>query len=158
MNSAKIVEKMFTLSYDVLNDKLMNIIKSNLNIDNNMMLVLNLLHRKVSKIFSKTITVYQTIVPLIVMFPHPNHINVFPHYHFFEIIKLPQDTDSLHKIIEKEIMSLLTTVPDLSPQTIVILLFAIHIIQNVTRALLRFNKKTQPIGVETFHDLLLHFL
>ena len=61
--SATVVEKMATLSQDVLSDKPSNIIKSILNPDTNMMLNLNLLHRKCLKISSELFRTHRTNVP-----------------------------------------------------------------------------------------------
>ena len=158
VNSAVILEKMVTLSHDALNDKLINIVNSILKIDNNMIVNLKLLHRKCLVILSKLIKIYQRDVPLLLMFFHRNHIIVLPHNHFFEIKILPQDTDPLHMMKETDRISLLTIVLDLSPQTVVILFFAIHLFQNITRALLHLRNKTQQICFEIPHDHLLHFL
>ena len=76
------------------------------------------------------------------MFPHLNHITVLPHNHFENKI-FPQDKD-LDIIIEIDAVRILTIVPDLSPQTIVTVLFTILIIQSITRAFLLLHIKTQP--------------
>ena len=122
------------------------------------MLDLNLLHRKRSKSFSKLIRVQQTSASLILMFFHMNRLFVLPHKFLFAIKVLPQDTDPLHLIKEKDSISFSTIVPDLSAQTIVVLFFAIHIIRNLTGALSHFHNRTQPIYFETPHDYLLQFL
>ena len=47
------VEKMATLSHDALNDRVVKIIQSILNLDNSMILRRNLLHRKRLRLFQK---------------------------------------------------------------------------------------------------------
>ena len=92
------------------------------------------------------------------MFLHINHRIVLPHNHFFKIKILLQDTDPLHMLIGKDIIHLLTTFLHLTPQTIVIFLLAVQIIQNMTRAPLGIHYKTQPISFEIPHDHLFPFL
>ena len=58
INFASTVEKKTTLSHDVLNNKLINIVESILNLDNKMVLNLNLLHRRCLQNFSKNILFY----------------------------------------------------------------------------------------------------
>ena len=99
-NSANIAEEMATLSHDVFCGKLINAVKSILNLDNNMTLNLNLPHRKCLKIFSKTVRIYQINVPLKLMFLHIKRIIVLPHNHLSEKVFLPQDKDPLPMIIE----------------------------------------------------------
>ena len=52
-NSVSIGEKTVTLFHDVLNDELTNIVKPIFNPENSMMLNLNQVHRKFSKLFSE---------------------------------------------------------------------------------------------------------
>ena len=111
-----------------------------------------------SKDFFKKIRIYQTNVRLILMFLHTNHITILLHNHIFKVKFLTQDTNSLHMIIEKDVISLLTIVLDLSPQTIISLLFVIDIIQNITRDLLQLHNKTQPMLFENPQDHLFRFL
>ena len=113
--------------------------------------------QKMLEDFFRNIQDLQTNVPLILMLLHINHKIVLPHNHIFGMKSLPQDKDSLHMILEIDIIILLTIVLDLSPQTTVTLFFAIHIIQNITRAILRVRNKTQSKSFATPDDHLLHF-
>ena len=83
LNSAKSVAKKANLSHHVLKNKLLNIVKSIWNLDNNMVLNLNLLHRKDLKNFSKTIKICKTNVLVILIFLHIKHITVLLSKHIF---------------------------------------------------------------------------
>ena len=78
-----------------------------------------------------------------------NHITVVLDNHLFKTKFLHQDKDSLYMIIEIYLLSLSTIVLDLSLQSIKTLLFAINIIQNITRTLLRLHNKTEPISFDS---------
>ena len=133
---------MATLSHNFLNDELINLIQSILNLDNNM-INLNLLNRKRLEKSWKTTRIHQINMPLILMFLHKNHTIVFPNNHLFKIQVLAQGKNPIIMITETDAFSPVTIVLDLSIQTIVKLLFTIHIIQNITRAfLLLYSYKT----------------
>ena len=106
INSANVVGKSVALSYDVSNDKLKYNVRLTSNLDRNRIFNLNLLHRKCSKIFSNIIRIYQTNVRLILMFLHINHITILLQNHLFKVKFLTRDTNFLHMIIEKDVISL----------------------------------------------------
>ena len=68
-------------------------------------------------------------VPLTLMFQHINNITVLPDNGFLEIKPILRQNDPLHLTIELVKTELLTTVLDLSSQTIVTIFFTIHILQ-----------------------------
>ena len=94
------------------------------------------------EIFPKIFRVYERSVPLLLMFLPINHITVLPHNHLLGINFLSQKKDPLHMIMERHIITLLNFVQHLSPHTIVTLLFADHVIQNITRVLPLLHNKT----------------
>ena len=154
--SANFLEKMAALSHDVVNDKVWNIVKSIVNLDKNMMLNPNLLHRKCLKSFSNSGRIYRTNLPPILTFPHKPY-NRSSLQSSFQYQIFVSGKDPLHMIVEIDIISLLTIVIDLPHQAIVTLLLAIDIIQNITRALLLHNKN-QRISFEFPPLILIHFL
>ena len=97
-------------------------------------------------------------MPLIIVFLNINHITIGSHKYFFQIKVLSQDRDSFLMILETAIISILTITLNLSPQTYVTLLFTIHIIQSITRALLLLHNKPQPMNFDVPHAHVLHFL
>ena len=149
---------MATSPHDVLNFNLLSNVKSFSNLDNNMMLKLNLLHRKIFESFSKLFRNYQTNVLLLLMFLSIKHSIVLPRNHLFANKNLPQEKNSLPNIIEIDIISLLTIVFDISPQTIATLLLTTLPTQNRTHALLPLRAITQPTISAIPHTHLFHFL
>ena len=95
INSANILEKMATLSHDVLNDKLINILRSILNLDNKYdAQPKSAIQRMYEDFFKDNQDLPNKSAPNTYVSPHrPYNKTVLPDNHSFEIKVLPQDED-----------------------------------------------------------------
>ena len=142
---------MVTQSHAVFNDKLINVVQSNLNLENNKILNLNLLQRRCLKISSVITKIYQINVLQILMFHHINNITILIHNQLFGKRFLLTDNDPLLLITERDITKHSTIVLDLSPPNNRNIAFHNSYNQKITRALLLLHNITQPIKAEILH-------
>ena len=73
-----------------------------MNLHNNLILNLNLEHKKCLKASLKLIRIYRTNVALILIFPRRSKTILFPHSGFSDVRPLGKDKATLHMIMEEK--------------------------------------------------------